>query len=420
MKETRIIGNWKVYHLVQPYFFSHHHFHKRKVQVLRDSGLDAQVLSFVPKSLHQKNRQRYDVFKDNATVKLMITPFEFLHTVSLFLFLLTQVLKGEILLIHVLRVNPTAIILLRFLPFVRSRIRYIQEYEGDTASEFVYAKEYCESPRPPEKPSGLLNKLKYSILLGFARVQVGNADGLVLMSQEHINLWEARLNKELNTTALPTLPAPQSIRFDQGLRDKIRKELGVRNSLVLTYVGNVICKWQRRDAMCAFVKELSEHQTAIRFLAMVRVDDVDLMKETIKKYGLEDITILKTVAPEIMYQYLSAGDVAMFLRHEHTMNKVVTSGKLGEYLAAGLPVITTGNNAAVLNNLIKELNAGHFIQDDLAIDENLLAFMSELLIKKDSAESRKKISSETQKRFSEPSDPFTDYSDFIKNVLTDK
>jgi len=110
----------------------------------------------------------------------------------------------------------------------------------------------------------------------------------------------------------------------------------------------------------------------------------------------------------------------MFLRHDHTMNKIVTSGKLGEYLAAGLPVITTGNNAAVLNDLIKELNAGHFIQDDFTIDESLLTFMSERLIKKDSAESRLKISSETLKRFSEPSDPFTDYSNFIKNVLTGK
>jgi glycosyltransferase involved in cell wall biosynthesis len=72
-----------------------------------------------------------------------------------------------------------------------------------------------------------------------------------------------------------------------------------------------------------------------------------------------------------MGSYLSAADIALFLRHNHTMNQVVTSGKLGEYLAAGLPVVTTGANTDMLNNFIRLRRAGAFIPDSLQLsDEN--------------------------------------------------
>ena len=343
--------NWQVYHIVQPYFFAHHHFHKRKVDVLRKNGIDAKILSFIPRKLYQENIERYDSFKNNGAIELVKGGRPF-FAMSLIVFLLIKILSGKKILVHVLRTSPMAIIFLRYLPFVKSRLRYIQEFEGDNASEFLYAKEYREYPRPPEKANTVVTKLKYLILLKLQRYQVNNADGLILMSQEHVDLWESRLNRSLCASILPTLADPGRVWFDPDTRKKLREELGLMGKVVLTYSGNVICKWQRREAMCRFVAELSKKQPQISFLALVRRDDITLMRSSLKNHGIEPITILKTIEQQDMYKYLSAADIALFLRHNHTMNNIVTSGKLGEYLAAGLPVITTGCNAKVLNDFI--------------------------------------------------------------------
>lgn len=420
MQESLVSRDWKIYHLVQPYFFAHQHFHERKVQALKKSGLEAKILSFVPKATYQKNVKRYQELEKNTLIKVKLIPTGRAHSIYLFSFIFIKLIKGEKLLIHSLRVKPTSIILLRLFPFLRSRLRYVQEYEGDKVSEFAYAREYKEIPRPSEKPIKLRNKLKYYYFLFIDGIPVKSADGLVLMSKEHSDLWEKRLNRKLHTTFLPTVPDFNSIRFSNEFRNEVRTDLELENKLVLVYVGNIISPWQRLDAMCKFVSELSNYQYDIKFLALVRTDDVCLMYQTAKKYDIEDISIINTVEHKDIYKYLSAADIALFLRHDHAMNRVVTSAKLGEYLAAGLSIITTGSNAGFLNNLIEKLGAGFFIHDNLNINDELLSFLDGQRIKNNDLVFREKVSRESLKAFSEPVDPIVEYCNFVHRIISVK
>jgi len=420
MQESLVAHDWKIYHLVQPYFFAHQHFHERKVQALKKSGLEARILSFVPKAIYQKNIKRYEELEKNTLIEVKLIPTGRVHSIYLFLFILLKLIKGEKLLIHSLRVKPTSIILLRLFPFLNSRLRYVQEYEGDKASEFAYAREYQEVPRPSEKPVKLKNKLKYYYYLFIDGIYVKCADGLVLMSKEHAELWEKRLNRKLNTTFLPTVPDFNSIRFSNEYRSEIRSDLELKNNLVLVYVGNIVSPWQRLDAMCKFVSELSNYQYDIKFLTLVRTDDIYLMNQTAKKYGIENITIVNTVGHKDVYKYLSAADIALFLRHDHSMNRVVTSAKLGEYLAAGLSIITTGSNAGFLNNLIKELGAGFFVHDDVSINDELLSFLDDRKIRNNDLEFREKVSQESLKAFSAPVYPIAEYCNFVHKIISVK
>lgn len=115
-------------------------------------------------------------------------------------------------------------------------------------------------------------------------------------------------------------------------------------------------------------KEISEVYPTARFLVLTRVEDFKLVKDEAKNFNVEDRLVLKNVPHEEVYKYLSASDLGLFLRHSHIMNKVVTSGKLGEYLASGLPVVTTGANSRNLNDFIKMNDMGVFVDDNLGTD----------------------------------------------------
>ncbi|WP_306331916.1 hypothetical protein [Vibrio injensis] len=409
-----------VYHLVQPYFFAHHHFHIRKIEVLRKKGIRAKILSLVPKSLYEQYHEHYDKIVRDGNLELLIVPGNKFHTLYLLRFLLFKIVKKQKVLIHVLRSSPWAVVLLKCFPFFKSHLCYIQEFEGDACSEYIYAKEYKESPRPPEQASNTINKIKSKILLNLEKIQVFKADGLVLMSQEHASLWQSRVKKSLHISILPTVADSTTVWFDKHSRNKIRSTLKIDDFLVLTYTGNVICYWQRREAMCHFVAKLYQKEPKIHFLAIVRKDDNLLMSESLKKYGIEKITTLITVDHSEIYKYLSAADLGLFLRHNHTMNKVVTSGKLGEYLSAGLPVLTTGNNADVLNQFIKKHKAGYFIDDSLNVTEDIITYIRYLINEKNSSEIREKICLETKNVFDGEINQFSEYVKFIKSLIGSK
>lgn len=406
----------KFYHLVQPYFFAHHHFHKRKIDVLRQNGFDAKILSVVPKSLYIKNYNRYSMLEKNGYVELIVVPVSAIASIYLFVFLFREFLKSNKLSIHVLRSNPWPIVFFKVFPFFNSKLHYFQEFEGDSYSEFIYSREYCEFPRPPEKASRLLNKVKSNFILKLDKVQALVADGLILMSDEHVKLWGLRLKRTIRAAVLPTLADPKLVWFDKEARTEIRSRYNLGDNLVLTYTGNVICHWQRREEMCRLIKKLSADVPNIRFMAIVRSDDLVLMEESIRRHGILDLTILLSVDHDQVYKYLSAADLALFLRHDHTMNTVVTSGKLGEYLSAGLPVLTTGSNAAVLNRFISSANAGCFIDDSLEVNALVLDYLHAINKDKGNLNKRHNICNATHAKFRDSENPFNSYAQFVKAI----
>lgn len=407
----------KVYHLVQPYFFAHHHFHKRKIDILRESGFDAKLLSVVPNSLYNENYDRYSKLEKNGYVELIVVPSSVVAFFYLFAFLLRKMLKGNKLAIHVLRSNPWPIVFFKVLPFFKSKLFYFQEFEGDSYSEFIYSKEYCEFPRPPEKPEFLANKIKSNIIFNLEKIQTLMSDGLILMSDEHVKLWNSRLKICVKASVLPTLADPKLVWFDQEARSEIRNRYNLGDNLVLAYTGNVTCHWQRREEMCRLIKKLSIDMPNIRFMAIVRSDDLVLMEESIKRHGILDLTILLSVDHDQVYKYLSASDLALFLRHKHTMNKVVTSGKLGEYLSAGLPVLTTGSNAAILNEFIRSNNAGYFIDDSLEVNAATLEYLYAINKDKDNLHKRYDICNAAHVEFGGSENSFNDYAEFVKKII---
>jgi hypothetical protein len=365
----------KFFYLVHPYFFAHHHIHRRKIDFLRGAGIKASILSCVNTEMYKENRGRYNEIERQGYVKIFVGDGN-QCSFKLRNFLLINALLSRKVVVQVLRNDPGLVVALRGAKKSLGRLRFVMEFEGDQPLELVYQNDYLEYPRPPELP-GKDNETEYLQLLESNKSMMKACDGAVLVSNEHRDLWNARLGKALNVCVFPTIPQPGEIRFDPAQRKLIRSRLGIADKTVLTYSGNVVCKWQRLDAMCGFVKTVMDCDSNVHFLLLVRKDDVALAGEACRFHGIAGSSTIKSVSARDVSSYLSAADVALFLRHCHGMNQIVTSGKICEYLATGLRVITTGANACVINDLIKKENLGYFLDDSLKIEspQSLLAFL---------------------------------------------
>ena len=100
--------------------------------------------------------------------------------------------------------------------------------------------------------------------------------------------------------------------------------------------------------------------------------------EFINKFNLDKSDFrLTEVNNDEINGYLNASDIGIVLRDSHNMNRVVTSGKLLDYLACGLPIITT----SVLLNVMIGTKIKHcaLILDDLNVESISINKISNLL-----------------------------------------
>jgi glycosyltransferase involved in cell wall biosynthesis len=166
---------------------------------------------------------------------------------------------------------------------------------------------------------------------------VDQADGLVLMSDAHIRLWEERLNRKLDALPCPPIVSG-NFRYSRKERERIRQEEGWVDKMVLVYCGSVSWAWQNFQSVCAIVAGLRDFADA---RLLVLTGEQEIAQSEIDKHGISDISTIKYVSGDEVPSYLSAADTGFFLRDDHLMCRIVTSAKLGEYLACGLPVIST-------------------------------------------------------------------------------
>lgn len=363
---------YDTYLLINPNFFSHFHLSKRKVASLAKSGIRAKVLTFVEKNLYRVNQEKYNYYEKSSLVKIIIYDKKQTQQLALLKFTLKEIIKGRKLIFHVLKFNAASLIVMKKNPYFNNRVKIIHEFEGDPSSEYLYSRVDYEQFRGLKKLLKKKHQVKAYIKLKTDQFKVKNSDGLIFMSSEQLALWEARTNKQLNSFILPTLPEAGRIKFSSEHRYTIRKNLKLNQKLVIIYIGNVSTKWQRLDSMCEFIFRLGSIFDKICFLCLVPDKDISIAEQAVSKNNIENKSIIKTIAPEDIYKYLSAADIALFLRHDHLMNNIVTSGKLGEFLASGLPVISTGANAAILNEFMIQENLMIKLSDNLSIDECLI------------------------------------------------
>ena len=129
-------------------------------------------------------------------------------------------------------------------------------------------------------------------------------------------------------------------RFDQGLRTRYRRLLGlIRDETLFIYCGS-FAKWQQIDYS---VKIFAEYQKNFELAASFLILSPGMPDDVIayaRKLGVSEgkIRVMKVEHEEVS-GYLNAADIGFLIREDCVVNRVASPTKLGEYLACGLPVI---------------------------------------------------------------------------------
>lgn len=404
-----------VYYLTRPDFLKHHHIHKRKVQALREAGLSATLIAFVPEEMYRSRQAEYERVAREGSRRMVRVPQPYAVNGQVTRFFARRLLVQRRVLVHVLLCDATPLLELKRRSILGRRLRLVIEHEGDVASESLYRWAYGKFEPPPDEPPTEFRP-EYDRIVAHHKAELMQADGAILVTQEHLALWERRLGRPLSALLLPSTVEAAQFRFDARQRQRIRAELGISDKWVLVYSGSVSLSWQRFECVCQLVQRLVDAGHPAFLLALVHPDGHATAQKMIVQHGLESCSSLRAVAPQDMGAWLSAADVALFLRHNHVMNRVVTSAKLGEYLAAGLPLITTWGSP-YFRAFAETQSAAVVLPDSLEWPKDFQAQLELLVARGKDYTWRAQFSEAFERTFAGKSNPLSDYVQFIADLL---
>jgi glycosyltransferase involved in cell wall biosynthesis len=190
------------------------------------------------------------------------------------------------------------------------------------------------------------------------RSSLDRAAGVISVSPGMIEWLEGEGAPRSRLTYVPCcVPA---LSFDRAAREKTRADLSLSHHLVLAYAGTLGRYQHIGDGVIPFFRAMAERHNDVHLLALV--PDSDALRRMLHAQGIPaDRATVVTVAQGDVARYLSAADAGLLLRAPSRMNRFSQPTKLGEYLAAGLPVIVSRGTGRV-DRLIEE-NAAGFVVD---------------------------------------------------------
>ena len=137
----------------------------------------------------------------------------------------------------------------------------------------------------------------------------------------------------------------------------------------MTYIGNAFYSWQNVFRTLEVFKLIKSKLVENSFLILlIKKNDHFIVNEFLHQLCIDSQWyLLKEVSHSEILNYLNASDMGVALRHNHKMNKIASSGKVLDYLACGLPVLTTFWNGEDLPRLINNKKYGVVLKD---MDDN--------------------------------------------------
>jgi len=141
-------------------------------------------------------------------------------------------------------------------------------------------------------------------------------------------------------------------------RERLRRELGLEGT-VFVYAGKA-GGWYDTEGLIAFTEAAKEVFQPLTLLVLTREDPAPF-EELCRQAEINLVTC--PVPSDQMPSYLSAGDVGLCFRHRSPSQLSCSPIKLAEYLACGVPVVTT-SGCGDYDELIESQRVGRVVKSD--------------------------------------------------------
>jgi glycosyltransferase involved in cell wall biosynthesis len=393
------------------YFFrgslaTHVDLYKGWVDTARKNGLPMEMLTILSISTYLKQHDLVKHYRKFDYIHIVVSPSVLTHFTA-FLYFFVKAVSGNQLVVHLRKQSPKALDILKKI--FKKKVKYIIELEGDPLSEreylikHPYKRDFYKDDI--EKTNSFIRELP---------ALIDKADGILTVTEKLRDLLNERypeLNMRDKTRVIPTGVYLDKINFSESNREKTRAKLKLKDKFTMIYIGNAYYSWQNVFRIIEIFQLIKTKINENSFLILlIRTPDHSIVNDFINKLNLsKEDYILCQVPHDSIKSYLNAADMGVLLRHPHVMNEVASPGKLGEYFAAGLPVLTT-EVVAMFPKEISEQGYG-IILDNMDDDAEILRKITPFL--NYDKEKRAKISNWTKNKFSTEM-----YAQEYVNVLT--
>lgn len=185
-----------------------------------------------------------------------------------------------------------------------------------------------------------VSPLRQTVLRFLSRKAFAPARTMLAVSTAAAEMLAADYGKR-DTVVMPSGVDAGWFRAAAGRRDDVRRSLGVAaEDILLVYAGG-LNPYQMISEMLAIWENLA-NQPGVRFLLLLAHEQPTAGRRP----GLERIDAIPGLVHMSLPRseipaYLAAADIGFLLRKEHPLNTVASPVKFGEYLAAGLAVVTS-------------------------------------------------------------------------------
>jgi glycosyltransferase involved in cell wall biosynthesis len=258
--------------------------------------------------------------------------------------------KHDIQLVHARSHVPAAMALMlkRMLG-----CRFLFDLRGLLAEEYVDAGNWTK------------DDLKFWLTKAMERAFFRKADAFVMLTQrikDELATGEPSLHNRVNDIqVIPCCVDVERFRGDTEAREEYRLKRRWEDRLVITYVGK-LGTWYLPDEMARFFA-IARNLEPRFFFQVLTQDDPSLIEHPLRAAGVspEDYNVCYA-RPEALPTILAASDAGIsFIRATYS-KRASSPTKIGEYLAAGLPLVMN-SGIGDCDQMLNEHRLGAMIQD---------------------------------------------------------
>ena len=259
----------------------------------------------------------------------------------LLLLILKDMLRKRVVLVHC-RGQDSAFAAVG-LKELYGKLRIVLDIRGEQGAEFLFSAE-----RQGLDMNVPWVRKKYRRLKLREKQAIEKTDHILCVSrafkrrlQSHYIIPDGKID------VIPCSANPDLFFYDEDIRQRIRRELGLANKLVITYSGSMY-PWQLPDRIVEAFVRLKNRVSNLHFLLLTPV--TQMAEKYLEGVAKADYTLLSVEHIDVP-KYLMAADMGLLLRQRHPLNEVASPVKFAEYLMCGLPVMITrgiGDTAEVI------------------------------------------------------------------------
>lgn len=182
------------------------------------------------------------------------------------------------------------------------------------------------------------------------------ADMIGVMSEANRNVFRASQGNSRYPLEILRNWASHERSYEMSNLPSLREKLGLKDKVIFFYGGNIGTA-QDMPNLVRLAKAMSAENTA-HFVFLGQGDQFQLVKDLVKEWNLNNVSILPSVDQQTFKHYLNDIDVGLFsLAKEHTAHNF--PGKLLGYMVNKVPILGSVNQGNDLFDTINNNHAGY-------------------------------------------------------------